>query len=131
MILDPNFELGSAGGETFNKMGKTDIQLRYDSSEKFIAECKFWSGEKNYLQTIDQLLSYLTWRDTKSSVIVFVKQKDFTSILKKAEDVTSTHSNYLGFVDMTDENWFNFRFHINGDRNREVKLAAQFYHLAT
>lgn len=131
MTLDPNFEFGSASGETFNKTGKTDIQLRYDSSVVFIAECKFWSGPKNYLSTIDQLLGYLTWRDNKASVIVFVKQKDFTSILSKIEAETVKHSNYLGAVGKTDENWFDYRFHINGDRNREVQLAVQVYNIPT
>ncbi|WP_298119608.1 hypothetical protein [Flavobacterium sp.] len=129
MVLDPNFEFGSASGETFNKTGKTDIQLRHDSSVIFIAECKFWSGEKNYLTTIDQLLGYLTWRDTKASVILFVKQKDITAIIEKVENETSKHSNFLGFINKSDVNWFNYRFHINGDRNREVKLAVQIYHL--
>lgn len=129
MTLDPNFEFGSASGETFNKTGKTDIQLRYDSSVIFIAECKFWNGEKNYLSTIDQLLGYLTWRDTKASVIIFVKAKDITAIINKVEIETSKHTNYLGFTSKSDDNWFNYRFHINGDRNREVKLAVQLYHL--
>jgi hypothetical protein len=129
MTLDPNFELGSASGETFNKTGKTDIQLRYDSSVVFIAECKFWSGEKKYLEGIDQLLKYLTWRDTKASIIVFVKQLDFTTILDKISKVTSEHPNYLRFVSKTDENWFNFEFHIIGDKNREVKLAILLFHL--
>ena len=129
MTLDPNFELGSASGETFNKSGKTDIQLRYDSSVVFVAECKFWTGEKGYLKTISQLLNYLTWRDTKASVIIFARQKDFTTILDKVQAVTKTHSNYLSFINNTDENWFNYRFHINGDRNREIKLAVQLYHL--
>lgn len=131
MTLDPNFEFGSASGETFNKKGKTDIQLRYDSSVVFIAECKFWSGPKNYLSTIDQLLGYLTWRDNKASVILFVKQKDFTSILSKIEAETIKHSNYLSTVGKTDENWFNYRFHINGDRNREVQVAVQVYNIPT
>lgn len=129
MTLDPNFELGSASGETFNKSGKTDIQLRFDSSVIFIAECKFWSGEKGYLNTISQLLNYLTWRDTKASVVMFVRQKDFSSILEKVENKTKEHENYLGFVNKSDENWFNYRFHINGDKNRELKLAIQLYHL--
>ena len=129
MTLDPNFEFGSASGETFNKSGKTDIQLRYDSSVVFIAECKFWSGEKNFLSTISQLLGYLTWRDNKASTIVFVRQKDFSSILKKVELETPNHPNYLGYVGKIEENWFNYRFHINGDKNRELKLAIQLYHL--
>lgn len=131
MTLDPNFEFGSASGETFNKTGKTDIQLRYDSSVVFIAECKFWSGPKNFLSTIDQLLKYLTWRDNKASVIIFSKQKDFTTILSKVEEETVKHSNYLSYVGKTDENWFNYRFHINGDRNREVHLAVQVYNIPT
>ncbi len=129
MVLDPNFQMGSATGETFNRSGKTDIQLRYDSSVIFIAECKFWKGEKSFLLAIDQLLGYLTWRDTKASVIVFVQQKDFTTVLGKIKSTASHHSNYLSFVSMSDENWFNFKFHINDDRNREVNLAVQLYHL--
>lgn len=128
MTLDPNFEFGSASGEAFNKTGKTDIQLRYDSSVIFIAECKFWTGEKGYLNTITQLINYLTWRDTKGSVIIFVKQKDFTTILTKIETITPKHPNYIGFVSKSDENWFNYRFHINGDKNREIRLAIQVYH---
>lgn len=129
MTLDPNFEYGSVTGETFNKTGKTDIQLRHDSSVVFIAECKFWTGEKGFLGTIDQLLNYLTWRDTKTSVIMFVRQKDFTSILDKVENITKTHINYIAFVSKSDENWFNYRFHLNGDKNREVKLAVQLFHI--
>lgn len=129
LVLDPNFELGGVTGETFNKSGKTDILLRYESSVVFVAECKFWSGDKGYLKTIDQLLNYLTWRDTKTSVIIFVKEKDFSSILGKVHAVTEKHKNYLGFVNKSDENWFNYRFHLNEDKNREVKLAVQLYHL--
>lgn len=127
--LDPNFEYGSATGETFNMSGKTDIQLRYDSSVVFIAECKFWNGEKIFHKTIDQLLSYLTWRDTKTAIIFFVRQRDFTAILNKIKNEAANHSNYLGYINSSDENWFNFRFHLNADRNREIKLAIQLFHL--
>lgn len=129
LTLDPNFELGSASGETFNRTGKTDIQLRYDSTVVFIAECKFWHGEKSYLATIDQLLNYLTWRDTKAAVIIFVRQKDFTGILSKIGDYSISHRNYLSTRSKLDENWFNFRFHLNDDRNRELSLAVQLFHL--
>jgi hypothetical protein len=91
LTLDPNFEFGSAGGETFNKSGKTDISLRYDSSVVFIAECKFWKGEKEFAKTIDQLLGYLTWRDSKTSIIVFVRNKEITSILQTVKTSIKTH----------------------------------------
>lgn len=129
MNLDPHFQNGSATGETFNNTGKTDILLRYDSSVVFIAECKYWTGEKGHHETLDQLLGYLTWRDTKTSVVVFVKQKSLSEILVKIKKATAEHPNYLGFVSETAENWFNYRFHINGDKNREVKVAVQVFHL--
>lgn len=128
-LLDPHFENGSASGETFNKTGKTDIQIRYDSSVVFIAECKFWKGEKAYLAAIDQLLGYLTWRDTKTSIIVFVKQKDITQVIEKIKNATPKHSNYKSTVNQQAENWINYRFHINGDSNRDIKLTVQIFHI--
>jgi hypothetical protein len=95
----------------------------------FVAECKFWNGEKSYFEAIDQLINYLTWRDTKTSLILFVRQKDFSVVLEKIDGKTKDHSNYLGRETKTDENWFNFRFHLNGDKSRETKMAVQLYHL--
>ena len=128
LYLEPRFE-GSATGETFNSTGKTDILIRHENSNAFIAECKFWNGKKGYLKTITQLLEYLTWRDSKSAAIIFVRNKDLSSVLKTAEEVTPNHSNYLGFVDQKHDTWFNYRFHINGDPNREVKLGVLFFHI--
>ena len=128
LFLGLHFE-GSSTGETFNKTGKTDILIRHENSNAFIAECKFWTGQKGYLETITQLLGYLTWRDSKSAVVVFVRNKDLSSVLKKAEEVTPDHPSYLGFVDKKDDTWFNYRLHINDDPNREVKLGVLFFHV--
>ncbi len=127
MILEPNFQC-SATGETFNKTGKTDILLRHEGSNIFIAECKFWRGEKAFLETITQLLSYLTWRDSKAAVIIFVPNKDFSSVIGTAKETVDQHPNYIGFKGTNDETWFNYLFHINDDRNRLVKLSVMLYH---
>lgn len=128
LVLEPNFE-GTATGETFNKTGKTDILLRYDGKNVFIAECKFWTGEKGFIETISQLLRYLSWRDSKAAVIMFVKNKEFSSVIRTVEEITPTHLNYLGFEEKKDDSWLSYRFHINGDRNREVKLAIMLFHI--
>ena len=129
LILDPNFELGSAGGETFNKTGKTDILLRYDSSVVFVGECKYWKGEKMFLKTIDQLLGYLTWRNSKVAIINFVQNSELSDVLEKVKASIKTHTNYLKELQANDETWFNYRFHLNGDRNRELDLAIISFHL--
>lgn len=129
LILDPNFELGSAGGETFNNIGKTDISLRYDSNVVFIAECKYWKGEKTFIKTIDQLLGYLTWRNSKAAIINFVQNQEFTDILNKIKLSIKEHPNYLNEQAEKDETWFNYKFHLKGDRNRELDIAIISFHL--
>ncbi len=128
MMLEPNFE-GSATGETFNKTGKTDILLRHESSNVFIAECKFWKGQKSLLATISQLMGYLTWRDSKAAVIMFVSNKEFTSVIETAKEYIDQHDNFLRAVNEKDETWLNYEFYLNGDRNRVVKVAIMFYHI--
>jgi hypothetical protein len=127
MMLEPNFN-GSATGETFNKTGKTDILLRHENTNVFIGECKFWKGQKSFLATISQLLGYLTWRDSKAAVIMFVPNKDFSSAVDVAKSSVNEHENFIKFVNEKDETWFNYEFHLNGDRNRTVKIAVMLYH---
>lgn len=128
LFLEPNFE-GSATGETFNKTGKTDILLRHEGSNVFIAELKFWRGKKAYLDTISQLLNYLTWRDSKSAIVVFVKNKNFSSVLNVVKEATLEHENCLGFVSEQEEGWYHYRFHINDDKNREVRMSVMLFHI--
>lgn len=128
LILEPNFE-GEATGETFNNKGKTDIMLRHEGSNVFVAELKYWHGKKSYLGTITQLLSYLTWRDSKAAVIMFVPNKELSPVLTTISESTSEHPNFLGVLKEVDEGWCQYRFHINGDENREVHLAVQAFHL--
>src|SRR5580698_7522141 len=90
--LNGAFE-GQATGETFNFQGKTDILIRVDGRNIFIAECKFWKGEKSFLETLDQLLSYLSWRDSKAAVLVFNRNVNFTAVLDKITVTTPTHKN--------------------------------------
>ena len=72
---------GQATGETFNYEGKTDILIRSEGRNIFIAECKFWSGPKKLTETIDQLLGYSSWRDTKTAVVLFNRNRDFSKVL--------------------------------------------------
>lgn len=127
IALAPNFT-GSATGETFNKTGKTDILLRHEKSNLFIAEFKIWKGAKGYLETVSQLISYLTWRDSKAAVVFFVRNQNFTEVLETLRATVPQHSNYLGTANPSSETWFNFRLHVNGDRNREIKLAVLAFH---
>ncbi len=127
--LESHYEsIGSATGETFNKAGKTDILVRHENSNVFVAECKFWSGSKHYLATLDQLLSYLTWRDSKAAAIVFCRNKDFSSVLDTISNATQTHRNFLDGRGCQWDTRFDYVLHLPDDRNRPVQLAVLAFH---
>ena len=89
--LNGQFE-GAATGETFNFEGKTDILIRVNGRNIFIAECKFWTGPKGFVETIDQLLGYLSWRDTKAAVVMFNRNREFSKVVTSMVDAAGTHS---------------------------------------
>ena len=121
--LNGHYE-GKATGETFNVVGKTDILIRHEGQNIFIGECKFWHGEKLFLETIDQVLSYLSWRDTKTAVIIFNKNRGFSSVLAKIKDVTPQHPLFKSGPKIEDETRFRYVFGQHDDPNREVILTV-------
>lgn len=72
------------GGEVENGNGKTDILVRHQNRNVFIAECKFWLGPKKFDKAIEQLLGYTTWRDTKAAIILFIRNKNAIAAIEGA-----------------------------------------------
>jgi hypothetical protein len=121
--LNGQFE-GAATGETFNVNGKTDILLRAIGRNVFIAECKFWKGSKHYRETIDQLLGYTAWRDTKTAILVFNRGTAMSTVLDGIAAETKVHKNFKRQPDWKHESGFQYIFHHNDDPNREFTLTV-------
>jgi hypothetical protein len=126
--LNGQFE-GAASGETFNFSGKTDILIRVQDRNIFIAECKFWSGEKAFLDTITQLLGYLSWRDTKAAVVIFNRNIDFSGVLTSMEASISKHPNLKRGPKKESETRFRCVFGNPSDPNREVILTVMAFNV--
>jgi hypothetical protein len=122
--LNGQFE-GKAAGEVFNGKGKTDILIRVEDRHVFIGECKFWKGPKTITSTLDQLLGYLVWRDTKAALLLFIRQGVPTDVISKALDKFREHPNFKREGTRNDEfgERYNFIFTANDDASREIKLA--------
>lgn len=131
LFLETRYEGTTATGETFNHSGKTDILLKYadDGSNLFIAECKFWRGASEYLDAINQLFDrYLTWRDTKVALIMFVDNKDFSSILDKIKENTEQHEYFDSHVCDRHESSFSYKFRLPKDKDKTVFLEVIAFH---
>lgn len=127
MLLGINFE--SVTGETFNAEGKTDILIKQNKHNIFVAECKFWHGSKKHLETIDQLLSYLTWRESKTAIIYFNKNQKIQPVLDAIENETPGHKCFVSKGEKIETSWFNYRFHLKDDDSRYLDLAVLVFNL--
>ena len=121
--LNGHYE-GQATGETFNYEGKTDILIRVEGKNIFIAECKYWGGHKKLIETIDQLLGYSSWRDTKVAVIIFNRNKNFSSVLDAIPKTVEVHPCFKRSLGKISETNFRYIFSNRDDSNREMVLTV-------
>lgn len=130
VTLNAQYE-GQATGETFNYEGKTDILIRHQNKNLFIAECKFWSGSKILTETMDQILGYAQWRDTKIAILLFSRNKDFTSVLKQIPETVTAHPNYVRQHEYTHESAYRFTMRQKHDEHRYVTLTVMAFNIPT
>lgn len=129
-MLETKFDGVTATGETFNYSGKTDILLKNadDNSNLFIAECKFWHGAEHFKKAISQLFDrYLTWRDSKVALMVFVKGGNFTSVLDKIRESVIQHEYYVKENMKRNETSVNYIFKLPKDPEKEVFLEIMAF----
>ena len=115
---------GSATGETFNKEGKTDILLRHEGRNLFIAECKFWRGAKGLTSTVDQLRRYATWRDTKTAILLFNRDRNLTKVLEQIVPTLKNHDAFLREADVEGETAFRIVLRHPEDDRREMTVSV-------
>lgn len=123
---------GSASGETFNFEGKTDILVKDGNKNVFIAECKYWKGPKTVSETIDQLLGYVSWRDTKTAIFLFSRNKNFTEVLKQIPELVKSHPNYIRQeLFKGSETSFRFIFKQKNDEQRLMTVSFLLFNIPT
>jgi hypothetical protein len=130
-VLETRYEGITATGETFNRGGKTDIILKYanDGSNLFVAECKFWHGSSEFLKAISQLFDrYLTWRDSKVALLMFVTNKDFTSVLNLIKTDIKNHPYFNKEIGNRGETSISYVFRLPQDKDKTVFFEVIVFH---
>ena len=90
----------------------------------FIAECKFWKGAKSLLETVDQILGYLGWRDTKCAILLFNRKRNFTQVLNQVLPTIEEHPHFVTFEGRRNETEFSFTFRRPDDVDRRLSLTV-------
>ena len=123
IVLNSHYE-GQATAETFNAGGKTDILVRSKDRNIFIAECKIWRGKKSLLDAVDQLLSYTTWRDTKTAVVIFNRRKNVSQVVGKVPPTMKQHPEFKRDLPIDLEGGYRCLMSHEDDPNRELVLTV-------
>lgn len=123
IVLNTHYE-GQATGETFNAGGKTDILVRSKDRSIFIAECKIWRGKKSLLDAVDQLLSYTTWRDTKTAVVIFNRNRNVSQVVAKVPLAMEEHPQFKRPLQTGLEGGYRCLMSHEDDPNRELVLTV-------
>lgn len=118
---------GGASGETFNVGGKTDILIRANGKNVFVAECKYWRGATKFPAAIDQLLGYLGWRDTKTALIVFNRNKEATSVRDNIWRLVEAHPNMKRGPDREGLTRARYIFSHPNDTQRELVMTVMIF----
>ena len=128
--LTGHFE-GAAAGERFRRKGKTDICIEYENRAAFVAECKLWKGPKAFGEAIDQLLGYLTWRDTKTALLVWNKTvKDFAKLQDSIPQLLKGHTTFVRTAPARQSGEWRAVFRSTGDDGREITVHVFVVDLA-
>jgi len=128
--LNGHYE-GTATGETFNAAGKTDILIRVENRNIFIAECKFWRGPKSLNDAIDQLLGYLSWRDSKCALLVFNQTKDSSTVRQKMHEVVGSRLEYRKTLVHDPDGDSRYIFVKPSDPGREIQISTMLFDIPT
>jgi hypothetical protein len=120
---------GEATGETFNNHGKTDILIRHENKNLFIAECKFWDGPASLTQAIEQLLGYAQWRDTKTAILLFSRNKDFTNVLQQIPTVVKAHPEFVRQHEYQHETAYRFAMRQKTDEQRFLTMTVMAFNI--
>jgi hypothetical protein len=121
--LNTHYE-GQASAEAFNFEGKTDILIKAEGKNIFIAECKFWRGPQSLRDALDQLLGYASWRDTKTALLIFNRQKNLTNVLGQIPQTMREHPNFRREDKYPSETGFRFVMHHRDDKSRELVVTV-------
>lgn len=121
---------GKANAEAFRNKGKTDICIEYENRAAFVAECKMWTGKSGVLKAITQLDGYLTWRDCKTALLFFSRNKDFLTTISSLKEALTKSDGINDFIEL-DTNEFECKYASKTNQGQVIRIRIMIFNLYT
>jgi len=119
---------GQATGETFNSYGKSDILVRAGDKNIFLAEVKFWDGQRSITNALRQLLTrYATWRDSKIALIILNRRRNFSAVLDQVPGAIEAYENTIRRLKLPSGTDFRYLLQHPDDPNKGLLLTVMCF----
>jgi len=79
------------------------------------------------METIDQLLGYLSWRDSKAAILVFNRNKDFSRVVSTLPETVRAHPNFQKDEGKRGETGFRYAFRHKDDAAKILHLTVMAF----
>lgn len=73
----------------------------------------------------------MSWHDTKTAVVLFNRNADFSAVLGKIAEMAPRHAHFKRDLGKSDESTFRYVFGQPNDTNREILLAVMAFDIPT
>ena len=81
-----------------------------------------------FIEALNQLLGYATWRDGKLALIIFNRTKNRTSVVEKIPGIVKGHPNYRRTIAYASQSAAGrFVLHHRDDPDRELTVTVMVY----
>ena len=87
-----------------------------------------WSGPSAVQKAIEQIDNYLTWRDVKTALIYFVRQKGFISILEHAREALKSVDGIVQVNDI-DRNEFDCYYDSKATQGQMIRIRVFLFNM--
>lgn len=86
-------------------------------------------GASQIQSSIDQLLGYLTWRQSKAALILFVRSKNIDNVLVEISKQVKAHSYYVRENSIQSKGQLQYILHLESGKDNEIDLSVLVFHL--
>jgi hypothetical protein len=74
-------------------------------------------------------LGYTTWRDTRTALIIFSRNHDFTNVISEAQRAMKDHRNYKSGPSRESETRFRYTFTHPDDEQRDIIVTLMLFNM--
>jgi hypothetical protein len=79
--------------------------------------------------TSDWVDGYTTWRDTRTALIIFSRNQDFTNVVNEAQRAMKDHPHFKSGPQKEAETKFRYVFTHPGDKQRDIIVTLMLFNM--